>query len=258
MAIPVFPSRAFRHTSIYIRTDKGINSPEDLKGRRIGVPEYQLTACVWARALLQDEYGVRPSDVVWVRGGEEDPGRPEKIPLQLPQDVRLEQVPEGATLNRMLADGEIDGLIAPRAPFCFDQGHPHVGWLFSDPMATARDYFRRTRIFPIMHTLGVRRELVERHPWLPVTLLKAFEQAKAKAYRALADTTATKPTLPFVEEYLKATRELMGQDYWPYGFEENRHTVKTFLQHHYAQGLSPRPLDVEELFHPTTFELTKI
>ncbi len=258
VGVPVFPSRAFRHTSIYIRTDRGINSPADLKGQRIGIPEYQLTACVWARAILEDDYGLKPSDVIWVRGGEEDPGRPEKIPLNLPADIRLEQAPEGTTLNALIAAGEIDGIIAPRAPSCFDQGHPHVGWLFPDTMATAKDYFRRTGVFPIMHMLGIRRELVERHPWLPGTLLKAFEQAKTAGYAHLADTAATKVALPFVEEQLKAARDLMGADFWSYGLDANRKVLDTFLHHHHAQGLSIRRVKPEELFHPSSLETTKI
>ncbi len=258
VGVPVFPSRAFRHTSIYIRTDKGIRIPADLKGRRIGIPEYQLTACVWVRAILEEDYGVKPSAVIWVRGGEEVSGRREKISVNLPADIQLEQAPEGATLNAMLAAGEIDAVIAPRAPSCFDQGHPHVGWLFPDTVATAKDYFRRTGIFPIMHLLGIRRELVERHPWLPATMLKAFEQAKAMGIARLADTAATKVTLPFVEEQLKAARDQMGADFWSYGFAANRQVLDAFLHHHHAQGLSVRRVEPEELFHPSSLEAAKI
>jgi 4,5-dihydroxyphthalate decarboxylase len=258
VGVPVFPSRAFRHTSIYIRTDRGIRSPADLRERRIGTPEYQLTACVWARALLEDEFGVMPSDIKWVRGGIEQPGRPEKIVVGLPAGVRIEGAPEGASLSAMLAAGEIDGMITPRAPSCYDRGHPHVGWLIPDPTAAASDYFRRTRIFPIMHLLGVRRELAERHPWLPAAALKAFEQAKSLALARLGDTAATKVTLPFVEEQLKAARELMGHDFWSYGVGANRHVLDTFLRHHHTQGLSPRRVSVEELFHPATLETHKI
>ena len=256
VGIPVFLSRAFRHTSIYVRTDR-VKKPEDLKGRKIGLPEYQLTANVWARAFLQDDYGVKPSDVNWVRGGIEQPGRPEKITLNLPKDVRLENAPEGKTISGMLAAGEIDGFIAPRPP-AIAEGHPDIGWLFADPIAAAKDYFKRTGIFPIMHLVGIRRELVNKHSWLPVAMTKAFEQAKARALANLSDTSATKVTLPFVEEQLKAVRELMGQDFWSYGVEANRKVLETFLRHHHAQGLSSRLVTVEELFHPTTFESFKL
>jgi 4,5-dihydroxyphthalate decarboxylase len=258
VGVPIFPSRAFRHTSICIRTDRGIRTPADLKGRRIGTPEFQLTACVWARALLEDEYGISPSDITWVRGGMEHPGRPEKIPLQLPADIRIETAPEDVTLSQLLERGEIDGIIGPRAPSCFEQGNPQVGWLFPDPARTAADYFRRTRIFPIMHVLGVRRELADEHPWLPMAVYKAFDEAKRIALAGLVDTSATKVTLPFVEEQLRAARALMGSDFWSYGFESNRHVLDNFLHHHHAQGLSKRRLQVEELFHPATLEGHKI
>ena len=257
VGIPAFPSRAFRHTAIYVRTDR-IKQPADLKGKTIGVPEYQLTANVWARALLEDEFGVKPSDINWVRGGMEQAGRLEKIPITLPADVRLADIPADKTLSAMLADGEIDGIIAPRTPSCFDWGHPDVGWLFPDPAAAAAEYFARTGIFPIMHLVGIRRTLVEQHPWLAASVLKAFEQAKWEALARLADTSATKITLPFVEEQLKKARELMGQDFWSYGVASNRKTLDTFLRHHHAQGLSSRRVAVDELFHPATLEAFKI
>ena len=254
VAIPAFLSRAFRHTSIYVRTDRGIDRPQDLRGRRIGIAEYQLSANVWARGILQEDHGVKPSEVTWVRGGMDTAGRPEKIALTLPEDVTVEPAPEGATLNAMLAAGEIDGFMGPRSPRCFDEGHPHVGRLFSDSISAAEDYFRRTRIFPIMHLLGLRKDLAEAHPWLPGALLKAFSEAKAVAEEALADTSATKVTMPFVEDTLARARALMGSDPWSYGLAPNRHVLDAFLGYHHAQGLSPRRLSPEELFHPATLE----
>lgn len=253
VAVPVFLSRAFRHTSIYVRKDR-IHRPEDLKGRRIGLPEYQLSAHVWARALLHDDYGVAPEDVTWVRGGIESPGRPEKIALKLPSGVRLENAPEGTTISTLLDRGDLDGFMAPRPPAPFALANPHIGWLFDDPTAVAKDYYRRTGIFPIMHVVGVRKTLAEQHPWLPGAVFKAFTQAKAAALEALSDTSATKVTLPFVEEQLKAAREAMGDDFWSYGVPQNRRTIEAFLHHHHAQGLSARRLAVEEIFHPTTYE----
>ena len=257
IAVPVFLSRAFRHTSIYVRRDR-IRRPEDLKGCRIGVPEYQLTAIVWARALLQDDFGVSPADVTWVRGGIDSPGRPEKIKLELPPDVRVEAAPAGRTVTQMLMDGEIDAFIGPRAPGPAALAKPEIGWLFEDPTAAAKDYYRRTGVFPIMHVVGIRKELAAQHPWLPGAVFKAFSQAKAMALEALADTSATKVTLPFVEEQLKAARETLGQDYWSYGVEPARKTLETFVRHHHAQGLSPRLVPVEELFHPSTYETYSI
>ena len=257
VAVPVFLSRAFRHTSIYVRKDR-IKRPQDLKGCRIGVPEYQLTAIVWARSILQDDFGVRPEDITWVRGGIDEPGRPEKIKLQLPPDVRMENAPEGDTISAMLDRGDIDGFIAPRPPGGAAATNPNVGWLFDDPTAVAKDYYQRTGVFPIMHVVGVKKEVVAKHPWLPGAVLKAFEQAKKSALEKLADTSATKVTLPFVEEQLKAARDLMGADYWSYGVEANRRTLETFVRHHHAQGLSARLMTVNELFHPATYESFKI
>jgi len=257
IGVPAFLSRAFRHTAIYVRSDR-IKAPSDLKGKRVGVAEYQLTANVWARALLEDDLGVKPADIHWIRGGLEEAGRLEKIAIKLPSDVRLEDAPAGATLSSMLADGEIDAFIGPRVPSCFERGHPNVGWLFPDPTTAASDYYARTGIFPIMHIVGIRRTLVDAHPWLPAAVLKAFEQAKAVAIARLGDTSATKVTMPFVEEQLKRTRDLMGRDYWSYGVAGNRKVLDTFLHHHHAQGLSSRRLSVDELFHPTTFESFKL
>ena len=258
VAVPVFPSRAFRHTCIVVRTDRGIARPQDLRGKRIGIPEYQLTANVWARAILEEEYGVSPRDVTWVRGGYETPGRIEKLAVTLPPGVVVESAPEGATISSMLAAGELDGVMGPRAPSCFERGDPRIRWLFEDPTAEATAWFLKTRIFPVMHVLGIRRSLVERHPWLPVAVVTAFERSKALALARLADTSATKVTLPFVEEGLRRARQLMGEDFFSYGLAPNRHVFEWFLRHHHAQGLSSRLLSPEELFHPATLESNKV
>ncbi len=258
IAVPVFPSRAFRHTAIYIRKDRGIRRPADLKGKRVGVPEYQLTANVWARLLLKQEYGVDPADIAWVRGGYEQTGRIEKAALNLPANVRLEDAPADKTISGMLADGSLDALIGPRAPSCFAAGDPQIGYLFADPQKAAQEWYRKTRIFPIMHVLGIRRTLAEAHPWLPSAVVKAFEQSKAVALARLNDTSATKVTLPFVEEQLAAARALMGTDFWSYGLAENRHVFQAFLEQHHAEGLSSRLLEPEELFHPASLETHRI
>src|SRR5271167_4911467 len=245
IAVPAFVSRAFRHTAIYVRTDR-IKKPADLKGKKIGVPEYQLTANVWVRAILQDDHGVTPADIHWVRGGLVEAGRLEKIAITLPKGVKLEDAPAGRTLSSMLEAGEIDGFIGPRVPAPFERGHPQVRWLFPDPMAAAKDYFKRTGFFPIMHLIGVRRELAEQHPWLPAAVLKAFERSKAIALEKLADTSSTKVTLPFVEEMLRDARAFMGEDFWSYGVAPNRKVLDYFLGMHHAQGLSSRRLAVDE------------
>src|SRR5690606_20165870 len=172
--------------------------------------------------------------------------------------VRLENAPEAGTISALLDRGDLDGFMAPRPPGGRASRNPDVGWLFADPTATAHNYYRRTGTFPIMHVVGIRTSLLEKHPWLANAVYKAFEQAKAQALAKLADTSATKVTLPFVEEQLKAARALMGDDYWAYGIKPNLPTLETFLRHHHSQGLSKRHMTVEELFHPATFETAKI
>jgi 4,5-dihydroxyphthalate decarboxylase len=256
VGVPAFVSRAFRHTSIYVRTDR-IKKPADLKGKKVGLPEYQLTANVWARAILEDDYGVKPADIHWIRAGIESAERPEKISVTLPPDVKLENGPPGKSISMLIDEGAIDGFIAPRPP-AIPHGNPDVGWLFADPTAAAKDYFKRTGIFPIMHIVGIRREIADAHPWLPGAVFKAFEQSKTAALELLSDTSATKVTLPFIEEQLKSARALMGEDFWSYGLAANRKTLETFLRHHHAQGLSSRLVKPEELFHPGTHEAFKL
>ena len=213
----------------------------------------------WARIILQDDHGVKPSDMIWVRGGIEHAGRPEKITIKLPGGVHMEDAPAGTTISGLLEQGDIDGFIAPRVPKLASQSlagknNPNIGMLFADPIASGRDYFKRTGIFPIMHVVGIRRELVEKHPWLPAAVFKAFSQSKAKCLEALEDTAATKVTLPFVEDQLNAARELMGHDFWSYGLAPNRKVLERFLSFHHADGLSSRLVTPEELFHPSTHE----
>ncbi len=258
VGVPVFPSRAFRHSGIYIRTDRGIRSPADLKGRKIGLAEYQLTANVWIRAFLDDDFAVAPEMVEWVRGGIEEPGRAEKIPIALPNGVTLTEAPADRSLAEMLLAGEIDAVIGPRTPSVMTAANPQVGWLFPDPRGAAIENYRRTGNFPIMHLIGVRKTLAERHPWLPAAVLKAFDRSKSIAFRNLADTSASKVMLPFVDQQLRDARELMGPDFWPYGVDANRACLEYFLQQHHKQGLSERQVAVSELFHPSTLEVARI
>jgi len=257
IGIPAFVSRAFRHTSIIVRSAAGIETPADLVGRRVGIAEWQLTANVWARALLEEQ-GVGLADVTWVRGGIEEAGRIEKIGVTPPAGVVIEDIGPGRTLKEMLAQGEIDAFVGPRLPTSFTPDNPDLRWLFDDPIAAASAYYARTRIFPIMHLIGIRRPLVEAHPWLPMAVLKAFEASKAMALQQLSDPSASKVTLPFVEEQLARARQLLGADFWPYGFDDNRHTLDYFLDQHHRQGISGRRLAPEDLFHASTLERYKL
>jgi 4,5-dihydroxyphthalate decarboxylase len=258
IAIPVFVSRAFRHSGIYIRTDRGIRSPQDLRGRIVGVPEYQMTAAVWIRGILADEYGVEPASIRWRNGGVEQPGRHEKIDLRLPPEIELQPIGEGCTLSGMLAAGEIDALTGARAPSCYLRNAPDVARLFPDFRAAEKDYFRKTGIFPIMHVVGIKQALVDAHPWLPASLFKAFAAAKAANEPNLFEVAALKVTLPWVAQEIEETIALMGRDFWPYGIAANRNTIETFLRYHHAHGLSARRLAIKDLFAGSTLEEAKI
>jgi 4,5-dihydroxyphthalate decarboxylase len=254
IAIPVFPSRFFRHSSIYVSAQSGITEPRQLAGRRIGVPEYQMTAPVWIRGILSDEYGVRADSVEYLSGGEEETGRDEKLKISLPPQFRLRPIGPAQTLSRMIADGEIDALYTARAPSTFHKRPQDVRRLFPDFAGVERDYYRRTRIFPIMHTVVIRREVYRANPWIAQSLNKAFTAAQRKTYRDLAETAALKAMLPWLLAHVEEARREMGDDWWPYGYAANRHVLETFLRYHHEQGLSPRLLTPEALFAPETLE----
>lgn len=248
VALPVFLSRAFRHSAIYIRTDRGIRGPADLKGKMIGVVEYQMSAVMWPRGMLADDYGVQPGDVLWRQGGLDVPGRKEKFPLNLPPGFPLEPVPAGSTLSTMLADGRLDAVITPRPPSCYRDGKTPVARLFEDFEATEREYFKRTRVFPIMHALGIRNDVHQRHPWLAGSIYRAYSEAKRLSTADLFESGALKIGLPWIVAHANDTREMMGEDFWPYGIEPNRHTLEVMTRYSFEQGLAVRRLDVDELF----------
>jgi 4,5-dihydroxyphthalate decarboxylase len=258
IAIPVFPSRFFRHSCIFVSAAGGITSPEGLVGKRIGVPEYQMTAPVWIRGILQDEYGIDPAAVIHMSGGEEEPGREEKLKLNLPEKFDLRPIGPTQTLARMLADGEIDAMFTARAPSTFYTKPDRVRRLFPDFPAAERDYFRKTNIFPIMHVIVLRRDVYRAHPWAAQSLYKAFEAAKRITYDDLRITAALKTSLPWQTAAVEETVKLMGDDFWSYGFAANRHVLDVFLRYHHEQGLSHRRLQPEELFAPETLEGFKI
>jgi 4,5-dihydroxyphthalate decarboxylase len=257
VAIPVFPSRFFRHSSIYVNADAGIREPRDLIGKRVGVPEYQMTAPVWIRGILSDHYGVPVDSVTYFTGGEEEPGRTEKLKLDLPPNIRVQSIGPTQTLSAMLASGEIDALHTARMPSTFVPGGK-VRRLFPDFKTVEQEYFRQTGIFPPMHTVAIRREVYEANRWIAQSLVKAFAQAQRRIYDDLYVTAALKAMLPWLTAHVEEARALMGDDYWPYGFEPNRKALETFLRYHHEQGLSKRLLAPEELFAPETMESFKI
>jgi 4,5-dihydroxyphthalate decarboxylase len=258
IAIPAFPSRYFRHSCIFVSAKSGIGRPEDLKGRRIGVPEYQMTAPVWIRGILSDDHGVKVTDVEHLSGGEEEPGRTEKLKLDLPASIRLKPIGAAQTLSRMLADGDIDALVTARAPSTFASEPAKVKRLFPDYVDVEKQYFRRTKIFPIMHTVVIRRDVYEKNPWVAQSLYKALCAAKALAYQAYDQTAALPAMLPWLTSHVDEARREMGEDWWPYGLEANRQVLDTFLRYHHEQGLSKRRFKPEELFAKETLESFKV
>lgn len=258
IAIPVFPSRFFRHSCIFVSAKSGIREPKDLAGKRVGVPEYQMTAPVWIRGILSDEYGVDPAGVKYFTGGEEEPGRDEKLKLDLPAKFSVTRIGPDQTLSAMLAAGEIDALHTARTPSTFYSQPDDVKRLFPDFVPVEIDYFRRTGLFPIMHVIALRRDVYEANRWIAQSLFKAFVEAQQIAYDNLKVTSAMTSMLPWqVAAVEQATAEL-GADWWPYGFAKNRAVLETFLRYHHEQGLSRRLLRPEELFAPETFEAFKI
>src|SRR5690242_16050774 len=258
IAIPVFPSRFFRHNSIYINVDSGIREPRDLIGKRVGVPEYQMTAPVWIRGILSEHYGVPVDGVTYFTGGEEEPGRSEKQKLELPASIRVQPIGPTQTLARMLADGDIDALHTARMPSTYTGGGGAVRRLFPDYKDVEQRYFRETGVFPIMHTVVIRRQVYEANRWIAQSLQKAFVESQRRTYDDLYVTAALKAMLPWLTHHVEETRALMGRDYWPYGFEPNRETLATFLRYHHEQGLSKRLLRPEELFAPESLEPFRI
>lgn len=253
IALPVFPSRAFRHNSLFINVDAGVQQPGDLRGKRVGVPEYAMTAAIWVRALLQHEYGVRPEDVTWVTGGLLRPGREERIELKLPPGVRVEAAGPGKNLDQMLESGELAALTAPRVPPSFQRGSPKVRRLFPSYPTMELDYYHRTGIFPLMHTVVLKAELYRRHPWLAPNLVRAFADAKEQAQQALRDTIVLRTTLPTLMGAVEEAERVFGRDPWPYGVGPNRVALQALLDYAHEQGLLDRPLAIEELFAPNTF-----
>jgi 4,5-dihydroxyphthalate decarboxylase len=258
VGIPAFVSRIFRHSGIYVRNGAGIDKPEDLRGKRVGVPEYQITAVVWMRGLMQHEYGVLPAEIHWRSGGQEEPGRHERTPLKPIAGLDLQPIGKDQTLVDMLRAGELDALFTARAPSSFANGEPHVARLFADTRAAEQAYYRKTRLFPIMHLIGIRKTLTERYPWLATSVYKAFCQAKALAIADLRDVNALTVTLPWLEAETNETGALMGDDFWKYGVSENRPEIDALTQYLHEQGLVDRKVAVEELFHPSTFDIAKV
>jgi 4,5-dihydroxyphthalate decarboxylase len=257
IAIPVFPSRMFRHSSVYVNASSGIREASDLVGRRVGCPEYQMTAAVWVKGILADRHGVPVDSVEYFTGGLEQPGRRE-TPMNLPASISVSSIGPDKTLSAMLEAGEIDALYTAHQPSSFGEGAGQVRRLWPDSGQVERQYFADTGIFPIMHVIVIRWDTYQANHWLARSLLKAFEEAKGRAYAALYETTALKYMLPFLTEWAESSRQLMGDDPFSYGLQGNEQNLATFLRYSHEQGLSERLLEPRDLFAEETLEASKI
>jgi 4,5-dihydroxyphthalate decarboxylase len=252
--IPVFPSRVFRHSAIYVGDGGKIKTPKDLEGKRVGVPEWAQTAGIYVRGMLQHEYGVDLSAIDWYQAGVNQPGRTEKVALKLPNGLRLTPAPD-KSLSGMLRSGELDAVISARAPAHGGQPFPR---LFPDYQALELAYFKKTRIFPIMHVVVLRKSTYERDRWIAMNLVQAFEASKRRSLAAALELGVSHTPLPWVAASAERWRTLAGEDFWPYGMEPNRPTLEAYLQYSFEQGVCHRRLALEDLFAPETREQAKI
>jgi 4,5-dihydroxyphthalate decarboxylase len=254
IAIPVFTSKRFRHSCIFVNAKAGIEAPADLIGRTVGIPEYQLTAIVWIRGMLAEHYGVPVSSVRYRTGGLHEPGRMEKLSISLPPEIEISPIPSDRVLSDMLATGEIDAIYSPRPPRSLFAGDGAVRCLFADPRAEEHADFEKTGIFPVMHAIVLRRDVYTAHRWLANSLTKAFTAAKDLAYEQFQKTAALEISLPWVIDEYESTVKLLGPDYWAYGLEPNRQALVTFLRYAHEQHLTDRLLAPADLFAPETLE----
>ncbi|TMQ10287.1 MAG: ABC transporter substrate-binding protein [Deltaproteobacteria bacterium] len=256
VAIPAFLSRSFRHSGIYVNQSSGIDGPQDLVGRTVGLAEYQLTANVWIRGMLAEHHGVPVATVRYRTGGLHAPGRAEKLRVDLPAEIDIAPIPRGGTLSDMLAVGELDAVYSPRTPRCFRAGNPAVRRLFSDVRGTEIDYYRRTGIFPVMHVVVLRRDVYDAHRWAARSLFRAFVAARDAAWQGMDETASLRFMLPWLVTELEATRAVLGDDYWSYGVPGNEKALATLIGYSHAQGLARRAFAPAELFAPETLEDT--
>jgi 4,5-dihydroxyphthalate decarboxylase len=247
-AIPVFPLRMARHSSIYIRRDGPVQKPTDLAGARVGIPEWAQTASVYSRGMLVHQYGLDLAAIEWFQAGVNQAGRAEKVRLKLPADVKV--TPRlGKNLSDMLVSGDIDAALTAHPPDCFLQNHPNIRRLFENFVEVEKHYIQETGIFPIMHIIAIKKELLDRHPWIAMNLFTAFEEAKNRSLRRALFVGSRYP-IPWTYEYARQAQELIGEDFWPYGIDANRTTLNGFLRYAHEQGVCHRLLQPEELFAP--------
>lgn len=247
-ALPVFPSRVFRQSSLFVRSDGAVKRLEDLRGRRVGLPEWAQTAAIYTRGFLQHQVGIPLAEIRWVQAGVNQPGRTEKVALKLPAGVEIER-PADKNLNDMLLAGEIDAVMSAHPPRAFEARDPRVRRLVEDFVPLEEAYWRETQIFPIMHCIAVKTAVLDAHPWVAMNLMTAFEQAKERSVARAFEATASRFPIPWTFDHARRAQVLFGgKEYWPYGIDANRTTLEAFLRYAHEQGVCHRPLQAEELF----------
>jgi 4,5-dihydroxyphthalate decarboxylase len=253
--LPVFPLRTFRHKSVFVRTDRGIEKPADLRGKRVATAGYSQSSLVWIRGMLQHEYGVEPKQIEWVVSQKSsDKGVPSKNEGVMPEGISIEMGPAGVDESELLVAGEVDAVFSALEPKAFIDRNPIVARLFPDARGAEQAYFAKTGIFPIMHVVAMRRDVARERPELPQAVFEAYSEAKSLMYADMAKYGWLMSSLPWFATEFDSTRELMGEDYWPYGIGPNRKALEALFQYSHEQGLAKRKLTVEELFHPSTLE----
>jgi 4,5-dihydroxyphthalate decarboxylase len=257
VAIPVFPSRVHRHSAIYVRRDRGIRNPKNLEGRIVGIPEWAQTAGIYVRGFLAEHYGVDLAAIDWVQAGVDEPGRNEKVELKLPSGIRYRSRPD-ASLSAMLANGEIDAAITARAPIAFAQSGGAIVRLFHDYRVEEERLFKKTRVFPIMHLMTIRRTVFEQYPWVAMNLFKAFEEAKRRSFERLRDFTLARAPLPWIAAIADDIAASCGPDPYPYGVEASRPTIEAFCRYAHEQGVTQRRMTPEDLFPPEVRATAKV
>lgn len=247
VAIPVFPSRMFRHSAIYVRNESSIHVPKDLRGKRVGIPEWAQTAGIYVRGLLSDCYEVPFQEIEWIQGGLQQIGREEEVTLLIPPDVRLWREQQ-RTLNEMLLSGDLDAIISAHPPDAFKQGDKRVRSLFGDQNDAELSYWSSTHVFPIMHTIVIRKDTFDANRWIATNLQRAFESSKDRCLARVKEITASRYPFPFMHDYIRMLVESFGTDFWPYGIDANRNTLDTFLRYAHEQGVTRRQLRIEDIF----------
>jgi 4,5-dihydroxyphthalate decarboxylase len=262
IAIPIFPLRFFRHAAVFVNTESGIASPKDLVGKNVGeLLCYGHDSGIWSKGVFKDDYGVPTDSYTYYVGNIDDHPLPRSdwLPFEAPPSVRLNHLRPGQTLNAMLETGEIDALYSAICPPAYLAGSKKVKRLFENYEAVERDYFKRTSIFPIMHTVVMRRDVYEKNPWLAVSMCNAFKEAKDQAfklYKAGDPFNSAGIMIPWFMAHREENQRLMGDDYWPYGLAPNRKVLDTFLRYHYEQGILKKRWKLEALFAPETLAWT--